>query len=267
MASRPAIIPDMPIFGSDGAYVGIVHRVAGVRIVVAHEGVSDADQHYIPLAWVASVTDRVTLDCPAANARPQSATQAAHLQEKKGRTIGPFLWGAAGVLAVLLAYAGSTLLPSAGPAEAANTAAPVPQPSETKVETLTPEATPEPAPSVPAGIPDASPQSIAEFLNSDAPAPQRFSLDALGFAPGSASLSGDAAKAVDGIAQVMRDHLNTKIKLAALPGGGGVALRRIAAIRDALVERGVADYRITTGPARGKTGASRAGVEIVVLAK
>jgi hypothetical protein len=67
----------------------------------------------------------------------------------------------------------------------------------------------------------------------------------------------------------MRDRPNTKIKLAVLPGGGGggVALRRIAAIRDALVGRGVAEYRITTGAARGRTEASKAGVEIVVLAK
>lgn len=269
LASRPAIIPDMPIFGSDGAFVGIVHRVAGVRIVVAHEGVSDADQHYIPLSWVASVTDRVTLDCPAADARPQSATQIAHLQEKTGRTVGPFLWGGIGVLAVLLLYLGSNLLPRGAPAAADNSVDPVPTPSATTVEALTPDPTPTPAPTptAPPATPEASPQSIAEFLNSDAPAPQRFSLDALGFAPGSASLSGDAEKAVDGIAQVMRDHLNTKIKLAILPGGGGVALRRIAVIRDALVGRGVADYRITTGPARGRTGASKAGVEIVVLAK
>ena len=41
MSDRAAIIPDMPIFGSDGALVGTVHRVSGVRILVNHIGASE----------------------------------------------------------------------------------------------------------------------------------------------------------------------------------------------------------------------------------
>ena len=266
MASRPGIIPDMPIFGSDGGLVGIVHRVVGVRIAVVREGVSDADQHYIPLAWVASVTDRVTLDCPADQARPQSATQAAHLQEKKRRAIGPFIWGGLGVLAVAMLYLGSTLLPHAAPADTGNSATPAPTPSATPTPPPAAAPAPPPTPAAPVGVPPANPQSIAEFLNSDEPAPQRFSIDGLGFAPGSAALTGEAEKAVRGIAQVMTDHLNTKIKLAVLPGGGGLAQRRVAAIRTALIGQGVADYRITTGAARGG-GSAKSGAEIIILAK
>lgn len=257
----------MPIFGSDGGLVGVVDSVVGVRIVLRRDGVSDADRFYIPLSWVASVTDRVTLDCPADQARPQSPTQAADLQQRKRRTIGPFLWGGVGVAAVVLAYVGSTLLPRGTPAEVANSAAPAPAPGAAPPAPPPTAEAPPPAPAAPAGVPLASPQSIAEFLNSDAPAPQRFSLDAIGFAPGSASLSGEAEKAVRGIAQVMSDHLNTKIKLAVLPGGGGLALRRIAAIRNALIGLGVAEYRIATGAARGRSGSSKSGVEIVILAK
>ena len=50
MSDRAAIIPDMPIFGSDGALVGTVHRVSGVRILVNHIGASEADQYVVPLA-------------------------------------------------------------------------------------------------------------------------------------------------------------------------------------------------------------------------
>ena len=69
---------------------------------------------------------------------------------------------------------------------------------------------------------------MAAYLASDAPAPQRFALDT-GFAPGAASLDAAGTTAVRGIAGVMTEHLNTKIKLAA--SGGGLALRRAAAIK------------------------------------
>lgn len=264
MAGRPAIIPDMPIFGSDGDLVGTVDRVAGVRIVLARTGVSEADQHYIPLSWVASVTDRVTLDCPAADARPQSVT--AQAETRQHRLFGPATWAGVGVAAVVLLYLGSNLIPRAGPApEPSPTPKPIPSPAPIPTPVVVATVA---APAPPPELPLASPQSIAEFLNSNDPAPQRFSLDSIGFATGSASVAGPASKAVDGIAAVMTTHLNTKIKLAALSDGGPLALRRVAALKAALIARGVADYRIATGAVRanGRDGA-KAGVEMVILAK
>lgn len=254
----------MPIFGSDGALVGLVGEMLGMRIVLKRDGVQAA-QHYIPLSWVANVTDRVTLDCPAAQARPPSAT-AAPDQPKRLRMLGPAMWAAAGVAAVLLAYIGSTLIPR-GSAPMVEKPVPPPSLAPSAAASTAASVAAAPTPVATTGPSLANPASIAEFLNSDAPVPQRFSLDGLGFAPGSATLSSDAAKVVDGIAHVMRDRPNTKIKLATLPGGGGVALRRVAAIRDALLAQGVAAYRITTGASRARAGASQAGVEIVVLAK
>jgi outer membrane protein OmpA-like peptidoglycan-associated protein len=263
LASRPAIIPDMPIFGSDGGLVGIVDRVSGVRIVLQRTGVSDADQHFIPLAWVAGVTDRVTLDCPAANARAPSATAVgtASVGDQR-RVVGPVLWTIVGVVAVLLIYGASNLIPRAKP-----DAPSVPGPTATPSPKATVQAAVESAPPAVPAMPLARPATVAEYLNSDDPVPQRFSLDSVGFAPGSTAVDGAAAKAIDGIAGVMTTHLNTKIKLAVDSGGGAVAVRRAAAIRAALIIRGVAPYRIAMGPSRTRSRGSKSGVEMVILAK
>ena len=99
----------MPIFGSDGGLVGTVDRVIGVRIRLARMGVSEADQFFIPLSWVANVTDRVTLDRSAADARPASATQGPG--EMKRSLVGPAMWTGVGVVGVALLYGASTLIP------------------------------------------------------------------------------------------------------------------------------------------------------------
>ena len=256
----------MPIFGSDGGLVGIVDRVSGVRIVVQRTGASDADQHFIPLAWVAGVTDRVTLDCPAANARAPSATAVgtASVGDQR-RVIGPVLWTIVGVVAVLLIYGASNLIPRAKP-----DAPPVPVPTTTPSPKTNVQAAVESAPSAPPAAPAmplAKPATVAEYLNSDDPVPQRFSLDTVSFASGSTALDGAAAKTIDGIAGVMTTHLNTKIKLAVDSDGGVVAARRAAAIRAALIIRGVAPYRIAMGPSRTRSRGSKSGVEMVILAK
>jgi outer membrane protein OmpA-like peptidoglycan-associated protein len=267
LASRPAIIPDMPIFGSDGGLVGIVDRVSGVRIVVQRTGVSDADQHFIPLAWVAGVTDRVTLDCPAANARAPSATAVgtASVGDQR-RVIGPVLWTIVGVVAVLLIYGASHLLPRAKP-DAPSVPVPATTPSPKATGQAAVESAPRSAPPAVPATPLAQPATVAEYLNSDDPVPQRFSLDSVGFAPGSTALDGAATKTIDGIAGVMTTHLNTKIKLAVDSYGGAVAVRRAAAIRAALIIRGVAPYRIAMGPSRTRSRGSKSGVEMVILAK
>jgi outer membrane protein OmpA-like peptidoglycan-associated protein len=265
LAGRPAIIPDMPIFGSDGGLVGIVERVSDVRIVVQRTGVSEADQHFIPLAWVAGVTDRVTLDCPAADARPPSATATQSVGDQR-RVIGPIVWAGVGVAAVALLYGAATLFPRTAPV-----AEPTPAPSVTPApkNVTGPAVAPSPRPAVPVvpATPFAQPATVAEFLNSNDPVPQRFSLDAVAFAPGSATLDGAAVKTIDGIASVMTTHLNTKIKLALSPQGGGLALRRATAIRAALIIRGVAPYRIAMGPSRERSSSPKTGVDLVVLAK
>lgn len=264
LASRPAIIPDMPIFGSDGGLVGIVDRVSGVRIVLQRTGASEADQHFIPLAWVASVSDRVTLDCPAADARPRSVTATSSVGDQR-RVIGPILWTGVGLAAVALLYGAATLIRRPPPEPL-----PAPVPSATPSPKTIAEPVTVSRPSAPPAVPAtplAQPAAVAEFLNSNDPVPQRFSLDSVSFAPGSTVLDGAAAKAIDGIAGVMTTHLNTKIKLAVVSDGGAVASRRAAAIRAALIMRGVAAYRIAMGPSRTRSRGSKSGVDMVILAK
>ena len=180
------------------------------------------------------------------------------------RTLGPVLWGVVGVVALLLLYGIGTLILRARP-DAVATPAPAASPSPKPVARAAAPAAPVRAPAP--GTPLARPATVAAFLNSDAPIPQRFSLDTVGFAPGSATLDGTASRALDGIAGVMTTHLNTKIKLAASTENGALAMRRAAAIRAALIVRGVAAYRITTGPSRERGRGSKSGVDLVVLAK
>ena len=257
MSDRAAIIPDMPIFGSDGALVGTVDRVSGVRILVNHIGASDADQYIVPLARVAAVTDRSHARCPANEARAIDASG----DGEGNRSRGPFVWLGVGVLGVALLYGATSMILRGSPPPAAPTLVPsAPSPAAPQALTPTAAAT---APARATGPLPANRATIAAYLASDAPAPQRFALDT-GFASGAASLDTTGVAAVRGIAGVMTEHLNTKIKLAA--SGGGLALRRAAAIKRALVGLGVADYRIATGAARGRASGG-SGVELIVLAK
>ncbi|WP_293991211.1 DUF2171 domain-containing protein [Sphingomonas sp.] len=259
MSERAAIIPDMPIFGSDGALVGTVHRVSGVRIIVNHIGASEADQHAIPLARVAEVTDRVTLDCPAAEAGPERAGGA-----DARRSYAPFVWLGVGVLGVALVYSATSLI-LRGPAAPKVPATPTPlaTPGKTAPAARAPSRTPAPdATPSPSGPVEANPASLGAYLRSDAPPAQRFALDTA-FAAGSATPNTAGLASIRGIAGVMTTHLNTQIKLAV---SGGLGLRRAAAIKRALLGYGVADYRIATGASRVPVKGG-SGVELVVLAK
>ena len=153
--------------------------------------------------------------------------------------------------------------PAVPTASAPATVAPIAPPGAPAAEALAPNAAAATAPGRATGPLQANRATIAAYLASDAPVPERFALDG-GFAPGGASLDAAGTAAVRGIAGVMTEHLNTKIKLAA--SGGGLALRRAAAIKRGLVGLGVADYRIATGAARQRTSGG-SGVELIVLAK
>jgi hypothetical protein len=263
VASRRPIVPGMPIIGSDGALVGLVDRVMGVRIQVQKTGVSDADRYYIPVAWVTGVTDRVTLDRSAVKARIDSAG-ASKIGGAGG--MGPALWAGLGLVLLGSLYGGYTLL-KRGPAMRQAATASAGDVGPTIGVDGAPAVAGGSAPLVADVAAPTTPQSIAEFLNSNSPVPQAFSLDAVSFAPGSAVIVGAAEKAVEGIASILTTHLNARIKLATLPGGGTLAVRRVMAIKSELVDRGVAEYRIVTGPERGHIRDAKSGIAMIVLAK
>jgi hypothetical protein len=265
MASRPSIIPDMPIFGSDGVLVGTVHRVSGVRIALNRIGVVDSDVHYIPLAWVADVTDRVTLDCPAAQAKPGGISAD---PPKRSRVFGPVVALAIGGIGIALVYGVTSLALREKPeikrsiTAAAAALPPVPRPVSWSAPAAAPVAL-----ATPTGPLPASASTVAEFLNSNAPTPGRFTLDTISFVPGSASFDASGEKALRSIAAVMIERPNTLIKLGIASGGGAAAMRRAEAIRIALMRLGVAEYRIATGPSRAPRGAAKSGVELIILRK
>ena len=222
MSDRAAIIPDMPIFGSDGALVGTVHRVSGVRILVNHVGASEADQHVIPVARVASVTDRVTLDCPAAEARAARSGG----EGGRARSFAPVVWLGVG--------GGRRLDLWRGDDDPARVAAPRRPPRRRRRDARSAGARQAPlrgpsgaapAPVRATGPVQASRATIATYLGSDVPA--RATLRARRrVRPRRRRRSNAAGKAsVRGIAAVMTEHLNTKIKLAAYGGGLGAAPR------------------------------------------
>jgi hypothetical protein len=263
MAVHGAIIPDMTIFGSDGAPVGRVHRVSGVRIVVDRIGVTDTDLFYIPLSWVADVTDRVTLDRPAADAQPERE-QADERKLRRSLIITASviiaLIGIGLVFGVRSAILRTQSTAASAPATVAVSAAPPVAPMVRPVA---------PKPAAPAVLAKVSGPVMAGsapmigYLESDAPVPRGFPIDGAAFAKGAAV----SAPGVQPIARMMATHLNTRIKLAVLPGAGGVGRGRAEAMRSALIASGIAPYRIATGPARITRLASKSGVALVVLAK
>jgi hypothetical protein len=275
MAGRGAIIPDMTIFGSDGVPVGRVHRVSGIRIVVDRIGVTDTDLFYIPLSWVSDVTDRVTLDRPAADARPERDE---HDERGLRRSVLIATLAVIPLIGFGLVFGIRAMIqqgqsPAADRPVVAVNAAPPAAPAPPAV----PKRPPAAASAAPSAPVFAGSRLMISYLESDAPVPRGFPIDPVAFAPkpvaappapGSpppAAVPG--ATGIDAIARMMATHLNTRIKLAVLPGAGAVARRRAEAMRMALIGRGIAPWRIATGPARVAHGPSKSGVVLVVLAK
>jgi hypothetical protein len=262
MAERAAIIPDMTIFGSDGVPVGRVHRVSGIRIVVDRIGVTDKDLFYIPLSWVADVTDRVTLDRPAVDAQPERER---HDERKLRRSL---MIAASVVIALIglgLVFGIRAVILRGQPPQASDRAivavsapvAPVIQPPAPNPMKVVKQNLALAGPALAGSAP------MIGYLESDAPVPRSFAVDAGVFGKG----PGPAAPGIDAIARMMSTHLNTRIKLAVFAGAGPLARRRAEAMRVALIARGIAPYRIATGLARGARGSSKSGVALVVLAK
>ena len=72
----PVMIKDhMEVLGSDGVHVGTVDHLEGRDSVMLAKEVSDADEHhFIPLAWVDHVDDKVHLRQSGAEARARWKT-------------------------------------------------------------------------------------------------------------------------------------------------------------------------------------------------
>jgi hypothetical protein len=80
----------MEVVGADGAHVGTVDKVRGEHIILTRSDPASAGVHHaIPLAWIASVDDKVKLDLPADAAmrqwREEGRSRALFEREDSGR--------------------------------------------------------------------------------------------------------------------------------------------------------------------------------------
>ena len=68
----------MEVVGADGAHVGTVDKVRGEHIILTRSDPASAGVHHaIPLAWIASVDDKVKLDLPPTRRCASGARRAA----------------------------------------------------------------------------------------------------------------------------------------------------------------------------------------------
>jgi hypothetical protein len=80
----------MEVVGADGAHVGTVDKVRGEHIVLTRsDPASGGVHHAIPLAWIASIDDKVRLNLAAAEAmrqwRDEGRSRALFEREDSGR--------------------------------------------------------------------------------------------------------------------------------------------------------------------------------------
>ena len=85
----------MEVVGADGAHVGIVDKVRGEHIVLTRsDPASGGAHHAIPVAWIASVDDKVRLNLAAPEAmrqwREEGRSRALFEREDRGRS-GPHI--------------------------------------------------------------------------------------------------------------------------------------------------------------------------------
>jgi hypothetical protein len=70
--ARTRITENMPVVGSEDAQFAVVDRLEGADVIKLSRD-SDGEHHYIPLAWVTSVDDKVHIDRPGDQAMKEWA--------------------------------------------------------------------------------------------------------------------------------------------------------------------------------------------------
>jgi hypothetical protein len=68
------IAPHMEVVGSDGVHVGVVDQIEGTDEIKLANDATEAQPHYIPLAWLAHAEVKVHLNLTADEARMRWVT-------------------------------------------------------------------------------------------------------------------------------------------------------------------------------------------------
>jgi outer membrane protein OmpA-like peptidoglycan-associated protein len=264
MAQASDIRPHMAVVGSDGMPVGTVDHMDGPdQIKLAKHDQPDGQHHYIPLAMVSRVDDRVHLSVAAAAAItiagqtlggelpladdpvPPIRNRQVDGAPARRNFLLPWIVGVVGVILLLL------LLRScfARPAEVAGPP-PVPVPS-------TGTALPVEAVVLPGGrsvslAPGSLNYALQQYLASAEPAPRTFQFDKLNFDTGSAAIRPEDVPNVDALGQILSAYPHAIVTITGYTdaqGSAGTNARlgqeRAEAVAAALVGRGVDKSRLS----------------------
>lgn len=245
----------MVVVASDGEAVGAVDGVEGDRLKLTRKDSTDNRHHLIPMAWVASVDERVHLNRTRADAvagwgtATGAATGAAthHVAPAKRTNLLPWILGALALLALLF------LLSRCGNDREATTTTTTTTDTTTATSGVTGE-------TAPAGVAAAGAAASTDvlgqmqaYLGSNEAAGRRFTFDNIHFATNSAELPADAGATVNGIAQALQAAPNARIRVegyADARGGEGtnaqLGAQRAQAVAQALTAAGIAANRVET---------------------
>jgi outer membrane protein OmpA-like peptidoglycan-associated protein len=278
MVDRSQIREHMDVVGPDGARVGRVDGVEGDRIKLTRVDSPDGQHHYLPLSEVTRVDDRVHVatgaignDLGVGTDTTRSVAGAAPMVENRAdlppirnRQVEgsrprsnfylPWIVGAVGLLLLVLLLHQCNKevgkVPEETPAAVAAAApvTPAAPAAALPVETVT----------LPGGRTfSAAPQSLnyelQRFLASSEPAPRSFTFDQLNFATNAATIRDEDRATVDALGDILAAYPAARVRITgyadargAEPANATLGAERAAAVRTALVAKGVAENRIET---------------------
>lgn len=247
----------LAVIASDGEPVGAVDKVEGDRIKMTRKDSTDGAHHFIPLAWVARVEERVHLNRTGADVRTawgsDRATTAAHgaaaTHDRKTNWL-PWILLGLGLLALLWAL--SRCDRQEDPAVTATTT--------TTTETVDTSGVAVSGETAAAGTAAATANATGDalglmqaYLASNEAAGRRFTFDNIHFATNSAELPADAGATITGLSQALAAYPNARIRVegyADARGGEGanaqLGAQRAEAVARALIGAGVAANRVET---------------------
>ena len=258
MVDTSGIRNGLAVIASDGEPVGAVDKVEGDRIKLTRKDSTDNDHHYIPLAWVARVEERVHLSRTGADVRAtfgqqhaaHGRTAAAHDDGRKKNWL-PWILAALGLLALLWALSRCDRDPQAT-TETATTTTETAAVDTSGVAVSGETAAAGTAAATAAATTDVLGQMQA-YLGSGEAAGRRFTFDNIHFATNSAELPADANTTIAGIAQALQGAPNARLRIegyADARGDGGanaqLGAQRAEAVARALIGAGVAANRVET---------------------
>ena len=264
MVQASDIRAHMQVVGSDGVPVGTVDHMDGPdQINLARRDQEDGRHHFIPLAMVARVDDRVHLSVAGAAALtlatqtlggelplagdpiPAIRNRQVDGAPPRRNFLLPWIVGIVGLLLLLLLLRGCFH-------RSAEVAGPVTVPPPVSGTPLAVEAVTLPNGQTVRLAPNTLNYSLQQFLASAEPAPRTFQFDKLNFATGSATIRPEDMDTVDALGQILSAYPHAVVTITgytdtqgSAPTNDQLGQQRADAVVAALAGRGVDKGRMT----------------------